>query len=106
MKREFKLALLGLVALMVLAASACEPVAPISIRNATDQVLSIYIKHVYIGDIAPGQTIRNRSLIHGHDSYRIMAKNAAGRWVYAQDWSWSKLRSQKYRVVISLEGGG
>ncbi len=50
------------VAALLLTAIACEPAAPIRIKNQTDQILTIFINEREIGSVKPGEEIRNENI--------------------------------------------
>ncbi len=104
MKYERNKALLLLsfiaVAALLLTAIACEPAAPIKIKNDTDQILTIFIYDQRIGDVKPGEEIINKVVTIVHSDYLIEAKDVQGNIVYSKEFSYKELEKTDWKLVI------
>ena len=80
--------------------TACEPIAPIRIQNNTPEQLSIFIDDESIGDVAPGEEIRNE-LIIVNIRYRIEAKDEEGNLLYYKTFTLDEMVDElDWKVLI------
>jgi len=109
----FLFLILMILALLSLFSAACEPIAPLRIRNETDQTLSIFVKFGAIeqfykmGNVEPGEEIKNEnSRILRSDVYYIEAKSIQGEIIYSKKYSYVYLIEElDWKIVIPpIEG--
>ena len=107
-QRVFIISLLSLILILgAVLIISCEPIAPLKVKNETDQTLSIYVvwqdEAYYVGDVKPGEEIRNEnsSILH-LGSFPIEAKDSMGNVVYSRTYTGLELRQElKWKVVIT-----
>ncbi len=85
--------------LSMMSAVACESLAPIIVENQTTETLSININNVPIGDVVPRAELKNRTVMID-PSFKIEARNAAGRVVYANKFSYEEMKKINWKIVI------
>jgi hypothetical protein len=88
---------------------ACERPIPVRVVNQTDQVLTIFIRGNLIGDVKPGEEIKNESrfVSTAFKDYLVEAKNTQGDTIYSRSFTYDQLnRDLNLRVDIPpLEKG-
>jgi hypothetical protein len=105
----FSVALL-LALLLSSSACTCDPGVWIEFNNQTNQILGIYIRGAYEGDVLSGETLRIITIaIWGDDSppwgdgdfkYLIEAKTEDGEVVYSEEFTWQELDDMDWTIVI------
>ena len=96
---------------MFLLLTAMECIAPISVRNQTDQHLSIYIVGVtppdysvdhknLMDNVRPGEIAQNYTADLRHDLFYIEAKNAQDSIVFQRWYTASNLKTIRWNIVI------
>jgi hypothetical protein len=88
---------------------ACEPMAPLKVKNETDITLSIYVniywgepETYFVGNVAPGKEIENKNLDVIHfNPFPIIAKDAQGNVVYSDEYPVEQLLHAHWRIVIT-----
>ena len=106
--KAFRLFLLSLILLTIFTfTQACEPIAPLKVKNETGQTLSIYVvwqdEAYYMGDVKPGEEIKNENPnILEFSSFPIEAKDAEGNVVYSRTFTMVEMTEElNYKVVIT-----
>lgn len=80
---------------------ACEAI-PIRVINQTDQALTIFILGRKIGDVNPGEELKNKNVSASFRDYLIEAKNTQGEVVFSKKYTFDELsRDLDYKVIIS-----
>ena len=80
--------------------SACEYIAPIKVQNNTEETLSIFIDGVRIGDVAPGEEIKNKT-IWIEARWVIEAKNSHGQIIHKEEITYENMKKIDWKVIIS-----
>ena len=80
--------------------SACERVAPIRVQNNTEETLSIFIDSVHIGDVAPGEDIKNKT-IWITARFVIEARSSHGQTIYKEEITFENMKKIDWKVIIS-----
>jgi hypothetical protein len=80
--------------------SACEYIAPIKVQNNTEETLSIFIDGVRIGDVAPGEEIKNKT-IWIEARWIIEAKNTHGQIIHKEEITYENMKKKDWKVIIS-----
>ena len=103
-KRNYLLINIGvlLLSFALFSFSACigEPIAPIRVQNDTEETLSIFINNDRVGNVTPGEEIKNKriSIIA---RYVIEARNSHGQTVYKEEITYEKMKKIEWKVIIS-----
>jgi hypothetical protein len=104
--------LLLTLALLLLAATGCDPGVFLRFENQYDQPVTVFLNELLMGDVMAGEkesigTIR----IHpsrpdiGPEKYLIEAKTAQGDVVYSKEFTWYELRDMDWTIVIPPSEG-
>lgn len=97
------------IALCVLLTTACEPIAPITIQNKTDERLTVFINGDRIGDVMPSAEIKNKSVALIYVNYLVEAKNMQGKIVFSRKITYEQFEGRDpewksgWTVVIQVE---
>ncbi len=93
---------------LILTASACGiyhdfPLRDLVIENQTNQVLTIILDDVLVGEVRPGDKITANDFPIGFSEYVIEAKDAQGEIVFSRSYvfeDFQKVDDGVYKVVI------
>jgi len=104
-----KLTGLLLAVVLILAATGCDPRAPISVENRTDQTLTIWINDYEIGNVSPWETIENNGVAFIYNDYLVRAKDSEGNLIFSRSVSTHEILASKdmdeidFLVVIEAQ---
>ncbi len=91
-----------LILLFMVGDLACEGPIPVRVINQTDQLLDVSINGRRIGEVNPGEEIKNKIVSASYKEYIIEAKNAEGDSVYSGNFTFDQLsRNMKWIVLIT-----
>jgi hypothetical protein len=81
---------------------ACERAIPVRVVNQTDQVLTIFIRGHLIGDIKPGEEIKNKNRFVSatFKDYLVEAKNTQGDTIYSRSFTFDQLSRDMDWIII------
>jgi hypothetical protein len=89
---------------------ACEHAVPIIVKNQTDITLTIYVTYPSVtlpgksvGQIKPGEEIKNTRLLDVINEYKIIAEDSSGKIVFLQIYDREILKAMGWTVVIKTE---
>jgi len=99
------LPVLLLTLLLMFVTNGCEPAAPISVENRTDQTLTVWINDYEIGEVATGETVANESISVVLSKYLIEAKDKSGNLVFSREVPGLEVRSGGVLIVIEAPKG-
>jgi hypothetical protein len=102
MKHQHKkiIFLVFLIGVLLLLGAACERIAPIQIENKTSEILTIYIDDYLIGDVKPGNKIKNDLVFAGQDWYLIEVYNTQGDVIYSHEYQNEEMKKVNWTIVI------